>query len=222
MSGELKRDIFTTEDMYQVDPDDMEEMDLKWQMAMITLRLKKFQDKTEKRLSLGKAGFDKSKLRCYNCKNLGHFKRDCPLLKNENAETAPEKRPIAIEGNDNSTPNTPKALVVEDYDWEEEIAEATEQVNKALMAKISSNSASSSSSFVEKQDGGTPKGDKATDKGLKSILTPTERVADKGKEEDEKPELKKNAQEVASGTKKEKAEAPTAAMKAESAKKERG
>ncbi|KAJ0570544.1 hypothetical protein HanHA300_Chr05g0179231 [Helianthus annuus] len=50
MSGELKKEMFTAEDMYQVDPDDMEEMDLKWQMAMITLRLKKFQDKTKKRL----------------------------------------------------------------------------------------------------------------------------------------------------------------------------
>ncbi|MFS7942801.1 putative transcription factor interactor and regulator CCHC(Zn) family [Helianthus anomalus] len=81
MSGELKKEIFTAEDMYLVHPDDMEEMDLKWQMAMITLRLKKFQDKTGNRLALGKAGFDKSKLRCYKCKNLGHFKRDCPLLK---------------------------------------------------------------------------------------------------------------------------------------------
>ncbi|MFS7906136.1 hypothetical protein Hanom_Chr01g00055741 [Helianthus anomalus] len=73
MVGELKREVFTAEDMYQVDPGDMEEMDLKWQMEMITLRLKKFQDQTGKRLSLGRVGFDKSKLRCYNCKNLGHF-----------------------------------------------------------------------------------------------------------------------------------------------------
>ncbi|KAJ0456285.1 hypothetical protein HanIR_Chr15g0760671 [Helianthus annuus] len=203
MSGDLRRDIFTAEDMYQVDPNDMEEMDLKWQMAMITLRLKKFQYKTGKRLSLGKAGFDKSKLKCYNFKNSGHFKMDSPLLKNENAETAPAKRPIATEGNDNSTPNTPKALVVEVYDWAEEIVEAKEQVNKALMAKITSESVSSSSSFVEKQAPGTPKGDEVTDKGLKSILTPTEPVADKGKEEAEKPESKRNAQEAASGTKKE-------------------
>ncbi|MFS8022318.1 hypothetical protein Hanom_Chr16g01438071 [Helianthus anomalus] len=71
MTGELKKEMFTAEDMYQVDPDDMEEMDLKWQMAMITLRLKKFQDKTGKRLALGKAGFDKSKLRCYKMQEFG-------------------------------------------------------------------------------------------------------------------------------------------------------
>ncbi|MFS8022315.1 putative transcription factor interactor and regulator CCHC(Zn) family [Helianthus anomalus] len=120
MTGELKKEMFTAEDMYQVDPDDMEEMDLKWQMAMITLRLKKFQDKTGKRLALGKAGFDKSKLRATKCKNLGHFKRDCPLLKNGNTEAALAIRQIAIEeNNNNGALNTPKAFVVEDYDWAE-------------------------------------------------------------------------------------------------------
>ncbi|MFS7961959.1 putative transcription factor interactor and regulator CCHC(Zn) family [Helianthus anomalus] len=110
MSGELKKEIFTAKDMYQVDPDDMEEMDLKWQMAMITLSLKKFQDRIGKRLALGKAGFNKSKLRYHNCKNLGHFKRDCPLLKNEYAETPLAVRQVAIEGNNNNntSPNTPK------------------------------------------------------------------------------------------------------------------
>ncbi|MFS7969069.1 putative transcription factor interactor and regulator CCHC(Zn) family [Helianthus anomalus] len=125
MSGELKKEMLTAEDMYQVDPYDMDEMDFKWQMAMITLRLKKFQDKTGKHLGLAKAGFDKSKLRCYNCKSLGHFKRECPLLKEGNTEAAPTIKQIAIEDNkNNATPNTPKSLVVEDYDWGEEIAEA--------------------------------------------------------------------------------------------------
>ncbi|MFS7994177.1 putative RNA-directed DNA polymerase [Helianthus anomalus] len=165
MSGELKKEMFTAEDMYQVDPDDMEEMDLKWQMAMITLRLKKFQDKTGKRLGLGKAGFDKSKLRCYNCKNLGHFKRDCPLLKEGNSETTPAVKQITVEENkSNASPSTPKALVVEDYDWSEEITEAKEQVSKALMAKISSES---SARQFEKQTTGIPTGNNDADKGLK-------------------------------------------------------
>ncbi|XP_035841320.1 uncharacterized protein LOC110919247 [Helianthus annuus] len=146
MSGELKKEMFTAEDMYQ-----------------------KFQDKTGKRLGLGKAGFDKSKLRCYNCKNLGHFKRDCPLLKEGNSETTPAVKQITVEENkNNASPSTPKALVVEDYDWSEEITEAKEQVNKALMAKISGES---SARKFEKQTAGIPTGDNDADKGLKSILS---------------------------------------------------
>ncbi|MFS8003880.1 putative transcription factor interactor and regulator CCHC(Zn) family [Helianthus anomalus] len=219
MSGELKKEIFTAEDMYQVDPDDMEEMDLKWQMAMITLMLKTFQDKTGKHLALGKAGFDKSKLRCYNCKNLGHFKQDCPMLKNGNTEAAPAVRQTAIEennNNNNATPNTPKALVVEDYDWAEEIVEAKEQVNKALMAKILSGSSSSSSKLGKKQAAGIPKGDNVADKGLKSILTPSEPEKDKNPEEAEKP--KEQVQKETTDEKKEKAKASAAAMKTESSK----
>ncbi|XP_022019324.1 uncharacterized protein LOC110919358 [Helianthus annuus] len=211
MLGELKKEMFTAEDMYQVDPDDMEEMDLKWQMAMITLRLKKFQDKTGKRLGLGKAGFDESKLRCYNCKNLGHFKRDCPLLKEGNIEATPAVKQITIEENKNNTsPNTLKALVIEDYDWSEEIAEAKEQVNKALMAKISS--ASSSKQF-EKPTAGIRKGDNITDKGLKSILTSPEPEKEKNYEE-----AKEHVPKESSDQKKDKEKVSAAAMKTESSK----
>ncbi|XP_035830811.1 lisH domain-containing protein C1711.05-like [Helianthus annuus] len=188
ISGELKKEMLTAEDMYQ--------------------------DKTGKRLGLGKAGFDKSKLRCYNCKSLGHFKRECPLLKEGNTEAAPAIKPIAIEENKNSvTPNTPKALVVEDYDWGEEIAEAKEQVNKALMAKISSGS---SSKQVEKQAAGIPKGDNIADKGLKSILTSPEPEQNKNPEEAEK--SKEQIPKELPDEKKEKGKASVAAMKTESSK----
>ncbi|KAM0057436.1 putative transcription factor interactor and regulator CCHC(Zn) family [Helianthus debilis subsp. tardiflorus] len=208
MSGELKKEMFTAEDMYQVDPDDMEEMDLKWQMAMITLRLKKFQDKTGKRLGLGKAGFDKSKLRCYNCKNLGHFKRDCPLLKEGNSESTPAVKQITVEENkNNASPSTPKALVVEDYDWSEEITEAKEQVNKALMAKISGES---SARQFEEQTTGIPTGNNDADKGLKGILPSVkpgdQAEKDAAKESSEKGKDKAQATAMKADASKEKAD----------------
>ncbi|KAF5794722.1 putative transcription factor interactor and regulator CCHC(Zn) family [Helianthus annuus] len=203
MSGELRKEMFTAEDMYQVDPDDMEEMDLKWQMAMITLRLKKFQDKTGKRLGLGKAGFDKSKLRCYNCKNLGHFKRDCPMLKEGNSEATPAAKQITAEENkSNASPSTPKALVVEDYDWSEEITEAKEQVNKALMAKISSES---SAKHFEKQTTGIPTGNNDADQGLKGIL-PSVESGDKAEKDAEKGKDKVQATAMKADASKEKAD----------------
>nr|GEX82526.1 ribonuclease H-like domain-containing protein [Tanacetum cinerariifolium] len=67
------------EDLEQVDEFDLEEMDLKWQVAMISTRLKKFFKKTGRKLHFDAkepVGFDKSKtedyaLMAYNSSNSG-------------------------------------------------------------------------------------------------------------------------------------------------------
>nr|GEY62271.1 hypothetical protein [Tanacetum cinerariifolium] len=65
------------EDLEQIHPDDLEEMDLKWQMAMLTMRAKKFLKNTGRKLNLNEndsVAFDKTKVECYNCHN---FARGC-------------------------------------------------------------------------------------------------------------------------------------------------
>ncbi|GJX95778.1 putative reverse transcriptase domain-containing protein, partial [Tanacetum coccineum] len=60
------------EDLKQLNEFDLEEMDLKWQVAMISMRLKKFYKKTERKLHFDAkepVGFDKTKVECYNCSN---------------------------------------------------------------------------------------------------------------------------------------------------------
>ncbi|KAI3821802.1 hypothetical protein L1987_09375 [Smallanthus sonchifolius] len=54
ISGELKAGVSHIEDVFQVDPHDMEEVDLQWQMAMLTLRAKRFMDRTGKKRLGGK------------------------------------------------------------------------------------------------------------------------------------------------------------------------
>nr|GEY81237.1 hypothetical protein [Tanacetum cinerariifolium] len=52
------------EDLEQIDTDDLEEMDLKWQVAMLTMRVKRFIKKSRRNLNFnGKetVGFDKTK-----------------------------------------------------------------------------------------------------------------------------------------------------------------
>ncbi|KAJ9543912.1 hypothetical protein OSB04_023619 [Centaurea solstitialis] len=69
------------DDLDQINADDLEEMDIKWQMAMLTLRMKRFIRRTGRNnfdVKRGdKARFDKSKVRCYKCNEPGHFAREC-------------------------------------------------------------------------------------------------------------------------------------------------
>ncbi|GKE83876.1 hypothetical protein Tco_1557618, partial [Tanacetum coccineum] len=62
----------------QLDEFDLEEMDLKWQVAMISMRLKKFYKKTWRRLQFDAkepVGFNKTKVECFNCHITGHVAR---------------------------------------------------------------------------------------------------------------------------------------------------
>ncbi|GJR32362.1 putative ribonuclease H-like domain-containing protein [Tanacetum coccineum] len=76
------------EDLEQLDKFDLEEMDLKWQVAMISMRMKKFYKKTGRKLQFDAkepVGFDKTKVECYNCHKTGHFARECRTKGNQDS-----------------------------------------------------------------------------------------------------------------------------------------
>nr|GFA87985.1 ribonuclease H-like domain-containing protein [Tanacetum cinerariifolium] len=63
-----------------IDDDDLKEMDLKWQMAMLTVRARRFLQRTGRNLGADRPtsmGFDISKVECYNCHRKGHFAMEC-------------------------------------------------------------------------------------------------------------------------------------------------
>ncbi|GJW28120.1 zinc finger, CCHC-type containing protein, partial [Tanacetum coccineum] len=68
------------EDFEQIEKMDLEEMDLKWQMAMLSVRVHKFEQKAGRKIDFDKkesARFNKKKVRCYKCLQRGHFAREC-------------------------------------------------------------------------------------------------------------------------------------------------
>nr|GEV23645.1 ribonuclease H-like domain, Gag-pre-integrase domain protein [Tanacetum cinerariifolium] len=112
-------------DLEQINDDDIEKMDLKWQVPV---------------------GFDKTKVECFNCHKMRHFTRDCKAKGNQDNR----RRDAGYNGNkarDNGRrpvyQDDSKALVTingEDIDWSGHVEE--DAPNYAMMAYSSSNSSS--------------------------------------------------------------------------------
>nr|GEW23019.1 putative ribonuclease H-like domain-containing protein [Tanacetum cinerariifolium] len=76
------------EDINQIYEDDIEEMDIKWNMALLSMRADRFWKKTGKKISIqgtDVAGFDKSKVECFYCHKMGHFARECKAPRSQDS-----------------------------------------------------------------------------------------------------------------------------------------
>ncbi|GKE47324.1 ribonuclease H-like domain-containing protein [Tanacetum coccineum] len=130
-----------------IDVDDLEEMDLKWQVAMLAMRVNRFIKKTGRKLDFnGKetVGFDRTKVGCYNCHRRGHFARECRAQRNQGNKNRDNPRR-------NASVDTSNALVVQDgiggYDWSFQAEESI--TNCALMVYTSQGSSSSGSEVIK-------------------------------------------------------------------------
>nr|GEX49053.1 hypothetical protein [Tanacetum cinerariifolium] len=82
-----------------IDVDDLKEIDLKWQMAMLTMRARRFLQKTGRNLGANgptSMGFDMAKVECYNCHRKGYFARECRSSKDSRriAVAEPQRRNV--------------------------------------------------------------------------------------------------------------------------------
>ncbi|GJR24108.1 ribonuclease H-like domain-containing protein [Tanacetum coccineum] len=116
-------EVSTVSGDFGIDEDDLEELDLRVQVAMLTVR-------------------------CYNCHRKGHFARECRSGRNQGKRSYGDNGRSNAPTNESSS----QALVAQDglggYDWSNDFE--IEPVNYALMAISSSSSSSSSDNEVQK------------------------------------------------------------------------
>nr|GEX85223.1 hypothetical protein [Tanacetum cinerariifolium] len=121
-------------DLEQIHSDDIEEMYLRWQMAMLTMRARRFLKRTRMKLTVNDnetISFEKSNVECYNCHKREHFARECRALRNQdNKHKESSRRSVLVEITNSL------ALVPFDglggYDWRDQVEKGP---NYALMAR---------------------------------------------------------------------------------------
>nr|GEV27498.1 ribonuclease H-like domain, reverse transcriptase, RNA-dependent DNA polymerase [Tanacetum cinerariifolium] len=132
----------SSQDLEQINQDDLEEMDLKWQVAMIFMRVKRFYKNTGRKLEFNgkeQVGFSKTKVECFNCRRRGHFARDCRSARNSGNRSRDARNAGYIGRNNGTMPakeEDENTLIVYDglgtYDWSYQVKE--EATDFALMA----------------------------------------------------------------------------------------
>ncbi|GKD08513.1 putative reverse transcriptase domain-containing protein [Tanacetum coccineum] len=78
----------STQDLEQIHEDNLEEIDLKWQLALLSMTTRSFYQKIGRKITIngsGTTGYDKSKVDCFNCHKLEHFARECRGPRNQDS-----------------------------------------------------------------------------------------------------------------------------------------
>ncbi|GJT72091.1 ribonuclease H-like domain-containing protein [Tanacetum coccineum] len=123
-------------------------MDLRWNIAMLTMRVRRFLKNTGRKLDMTnkeRIGFDKSKVECFNCHKMGYCARECRAPMNQDSKnTEPTRRTMPVEEINSN------ALVSQcdgfGYDWSDQAKDGP--TNFSLMAYSSTSSNSSTNSKV--------------------------------------------------------------------------
>nr|GEX80991.1 hypothetical protein [Tanacetum cinerariifolium] len=118
-----------------VSTDDLEEIDLKRQLALLSMRARRYLQRTGKKITINgsdTAGYDKIKVECFNYHKMGHFARECKSPRSQESKPRNQdssRKTMIVEE------TSSKAMVTIDgsgYDWSY-IGDDQVPTNMALM-----------------------------------------------------------------------------------------
>nr|GEV39926.1 ribonuclease H-like domain-containing protein [Tanacetum cinerariifolium] len=94
------------EDLDQMNKEEFEEYDLKHQMAMLSIKVHRFEKKHGRKIKFNgreNARFDKKLVKCFNCKKMGHFSRECRAQGGQNSNNYQKYKEAGKDGTDSKS-----------------------------------------------------------------------------------------------------------------------
>ncbi|GJZ71705.1 putative ribonuclease H-like domain-containing protein, partial [Tanacetum coccineum] len=118
------------QDLEQIPEDDLEVMDLKWQLSLLSMRAKRYYKRTCKKIFIN--ANDKSKVECFNYHKMGHFARECRASRNKEGQFRNQENTRKHGNNEDTSSKAMLAIDGVGFDWSD-MAEEQVQTNMALM-----------------------------------------------------------------------------------------
>ncbi|GJX50453.1 putative ribonuclease H-like domain-containing protein [Tanacetum coccineum] len=124
----------SSQDLEQIHEDNLEAMDLKWQLSLLSMRARRYYQRTSKKIFINvndTAGYDKSKVECFNCHKMGHISRECRAPRNKEGQFRNQDN-TRKQGNNEDTSSKTMLAIDGGFDWSDMVEEQV-QTNMALM-----------------------------------------------------------------------------------------
>ncbi|GJX58379.1 retrovirus-related pol polyprotein from transposon TNT 1-94 [Tanacetum coccineum] len=97
-------------------------MDLKWQHSLLSMRAKRYFQRTCKKIFINAndtAGYDKSKVECFNCHKMGHFAKECRAPRNKEGQFRNQDNTRKHGNNEDTSSKAMLAIDGIGFDWSE-------------------------------------------------------------------------------------------------------
>ncbi|GKA97551.1 putative ribonuclease H-like domain-containing protein [Tanacetum coccineum] len=124
------------QDLEKIHEDDLEAVDLKWQLSLLSMRAKRYYQGTGKNIFINAndtAGYDKSKVECFNCHKMGNFARECRAPRSKEGQFRNQDNTRKQGNNEDTSSKAMLAIDSVGFDWSDMVEEQV-QKNMDLMA----------------------------------------------------------------------------------------